>query len=416
MNIAVIGTGYVGLTVGICLASKGHEITCVDKNDERVRVLNKGAMPIHEPGLRELLKVSNVKFSTDIERAVSQSEICFVTVGTPQNEDGSADLNCITEAVSQIAKAANGYKIVVIKSTVPPGTALKLHSIMQKLSNYPFDIVSNPEFLRQGVAVNDFLHPDRIIIGCENKKAARTIGKVYSLISKRVYYMDNTSAELVKCASNSFLATRISFINEIYNLCKRVGGDIDKVVEGMGADHRIGWGFFSPGIGYGGSCFPKDVRALIQVGKDYSCNMSILKAVDKANEKQKQMFLNKIYRRFGKSLRGRIFTVWGLTFKAGTDDLREAPSLTVVNELIKRGATVKVYDPLMNNSFKDHFKGAIFSEDKESSLADTSALIILTDWYGFSVNLNDYNIPVIFDGRRVFSASYAKAMGVEYHD
>ena len=420
MNIAVIGTGYVGLTIGACLAELNHHVICVDNHTEKIEGLNKGIIPFYEPNLEETVKltVSNrdLEFTTDLTYAVQKSEVCFVAVGTPQADNGSADMTYITEAMTQIAKAMNNYKVIVIKSTVPPKTNERMTKLVSEISKYPFHIVSNPEFLRQGNAVRDFLHPDRAIIGSDNKEAAEVIGSLYAPITKNIFYMNPVSAELTKYAANSFLATKISFINEISNLCKRIGANIKDIEKGIGSDHRIGREFLSSGLGYGGSCFPKDIRALIYTAESYNADLSILRTVDEVNTNQKQLFLNKIYEKLGTHLSGKTIAVWGLSFKPNTDDLREAPSLYIVNSLVTAGATVKVYDPKVKGSEK-LFPKVIFGDDMYSILKEASALIVLTEWEEFkNPDFKKVTVPVIFDGRHIYNKKEIEERGIEYYD
>ena len=352
MKIAVIGTGYVGLVAGACLADMGNDVICVDNNVEKLKLLEKGIIPIYEPGLDELVKVNcrenRLSFSSDIDNAVKVSKVCFIAVGTPQGEDGSADLKYVFEVAKQIAKSMNDYKVIVDKSTVPVGTAEKVSEIIKENTDKPFDVVSNPEFLKQGNAVEDFLYPDRVIIGSNSDKATRIMQDIYAPFFRtgnRVIIMDTKSAEMTKYAANSFLATKISFMNEIANLCEKVGADAEMVRIGISSDSRIGNKFLFPGLGYGGSCFPKDVKALIKTASENDCEMKIIKAADDINKKQRQLFINKIIKKFGKDLKSKIFGVWGLAFKPKTNDMREAPSITIINSLLEMGAKVKAYDP-----------------------------------------------------------------------
>lgn len=351
MNITVIGTGYVGLVAGACLADMGNEVICIDNNIDKLNQLKKGIIPIYEPGLEELVK-SNVSehrldFSSDIDFAVKKSQVCFIAVGTPQGEDGSADLQYVFEVAESIAKAMNGYKVIVDKSTVPVGTAEKVTQIIKSITRHPFDVVSNPEFLKQGNAVNDFLSPDRVIIGSNSSKATSFMQEIYAPFFRtgnRVIVMDVKSAEMTKYASNSFLATKISFMNEIANLCERVGADAEMVRVGMSTDSRIGNKFLFPGLGYGGSCFPKDVKALIKTGLENNYEMSIIKSADEVNKKQRELFINKIKKYFG-SIYGLTFGVLGLAFKPKTNDMREAPSITVIEAISGGGQPLKPMIP-----------------------------------------------------------------------
>ena len=345
MQITVIGTGYVGLVAGTCLADMGNNVICVDNNQDKLNKLKQGIIPIYEPGLEELVKSNyaekRLEFSSDLDSAVKKSEVCFIAVGTPQGEDGSCDLQYVLKVAEQIAKAMNGYKVIVDKSTVPVGTAEKVTEIIKSHTSFPFDVVSNPEFLKQGNAVDDFLSPDRVVIGSNSDKATKIMQEIYSPFLRtgnRVIVMDTKSAEMTKYAANSFLATKISFMNEIANLCEKVGANAEMVRIGMSTDSRIGNKFLFPGLGYGGSCFPKDVKALIKTGTENNCDMAIIKAADSTNKKQRSLFVEKITKRFGKDLSGMTFAVWGLAFKPKTDDMREAPAITIINALLNMGA------------------------------------------------------------------------------
>ena len=427
MRIAVIGTGYVGLVTGTCLADIGHNVICVDNNLEKIKQLNSGIIPIYEVDLEDLIK-SNVidkrlQFSSDLKIAVEQSEVCFIAVGTPQGEDGSADLQYVINVAEQIAKAMNGYKVIVNKSTVPVGTAEKVSEIIKLNTSYEFDVVSNPEFLKQGNAVKDFLAPDRIIIGSNSNKATRIMQDLYFPFLKtatKIILMDTRSAEMTKYTANSFLATKISFMNEIANLCEKVGADVEMVKIGISTDNRIGDKFLNAGIGYGGSCFPKDVKALIKIGLDNNCNMDIIKSVDNINKKQRQVFIDKIIKYFGNDLSNKTFAVWGLSFKPNTDDLREAPSITIINELIKYGAKIKAFDPKAMEVAKLYFKDSIiYSENMYDTLKDSDALLLLTEWNdfkrpNFELMKNYLKFPVIFDGRNQYNKIKLNEKGFTY--
>ncbi len=428
MKITVIGTGYVGLVAGACLADMGNNVICVDNNEEKLNQLKQGIIPIYEPGLEELVK-SNIaenrlEFSSDIDKAVKDSLVCFIAVGTPQDEDGSADLKYVFDVATSIAKAMNGYKVIVDKSTVPVGTADKVTEIIKKYTNYDFDVVSNPEFLKQGNAVDDFLSPDRVVIGSNSDKATKIMQEIYSPFlrtANRIVLMDVKSAEMTKYAANSFLATKVSFMNEIANLCELVGADAEMVRVGMATDTRIGNRFLFPGIGYGGSCFPKDVKALIKTGSEYGCEMYIAGGVDKINKRQREYFINKITKRFGNDLSGMTFAVWGLAFKPKTNDMREAPSITVINELLKRGAKIKAYDPKAMETAKLHFQDKIYyAKSAYDTIENADALILLTEWNEF--RRPDFEkvkqlltSPVIFDGRNQYDVKRLKEKGFEYY-
>lgn len=427
MRITVIGTGYVGLVAGACLADMGNDVICVDNNDEKLKKLEQGIIPIYEPGLEELVK-SNVlenrlNFTSDIDMAVKKSEVCFIAVGTPQDEDGSADLHYVLGVAEEIAKAMNGYKVIVDKSTVPVGTAEKVTEIIRKHTDYDFDVVSNPEFLKQGNAVDDFLMPDRVVIGSNSEKATAIMQDIYSPFFRtgnRVIVMDVKSAEMTKYASNSFLATKISFMNEIAQLCEKVGANAEMVRVGMSTDSRIGNKFLFPGLGYGGSCFPKDVKALIKTGADNGIDMNIIKSADETNKQQRQLFINKIIARFGEDLTGKTFAVWGLAFKPKTDDMREAPAITIINDLLNRGAKVQAYDPKAMNSAKYHFQDRItYAKSSYEALNNADALLLLTEWNEFRRPDMDrikelLKTPIIFDGRNQYNMERTVQRGFEY--
>ena len=427
MKIAVIGTGYVGLVAGACLADMGNDVICVDNNIEKLKLLEKGTIPIYEPGLEELVKVNfreqRLSFSSDIDNAVKVSKVCFIAVGTPQEEDGSADLQYVFEVAKQIANAMNDYKVIVDKSTVPVGTAEKVSQIIRENTKYPFDVVSNPEFLKQGNAVEDFFYPDRVIIGSNSDKATRIMQDIYAPFFRtgnRVIIMDTKSAEMTKYAANSFLATKISFMNEIANLCEKVGADAEMVRVGISTDSRIGNKFLFPGLGYGGSCFPKDVKALVKTGSENNCEMKIIKAADDINNKQRQIFINKIINKFGNDLTGKTFGIWGLAFKPKTNDMREAPSITIINALINMGAKVKAYDPKSMDTAEFYFGNKItYSKNSYDAIDGADAMILLTEWNEFR-RPNFEKIkqllkqPVIFDGRNQYNAKHLEEMGFCY--
>lgn len=427
MKITVIGTGYVGLVAGAALADMGNDVICVDNNLEKLKQLEQGIMPIYEPGLEELVK-SNVSegrltFTPDLDNAVKVSEVCFIAVGTPQDEDGSADLQYVLGVAEQIGKAMNGYKVIVDKSTVPVGTAEKVTQIIKDNTIYPFDVVSNPEFLKQGNAVDDFLSPDRVVIGSNSEKATAIMQEIYAPFFRtgnRVIVMDVKSAEMTKYAANSFLATKISFMNEIANLCEKVGADAEMVRVGVSTDSRIGNKFLFPGLGYGGSCFPKDVKALIKTGADYGVDMSIIKSADGVNKKQRNLFVDKIIAKFGKDLTGKTFGVWGLAFKPKTDDMREAPAITIINELLKMGAKVKAYDPKAMTLAKRIFGDKItYCQKSYETLDGADAMLLLTEWNEF--RRPDFErikgllkTPIIFDGRNQYNGERLTQSGFEY--
>lgn len=415
MKITVIGTGYVGLVAGACLADMGNEVICVDNNLDKLKQLENGIIPIYEPGLEELVKANVIEkrlsFSSDIDNAVKVSQVCFIAVGTPQGEDGSADLQYVFEVAKSIAKAMNGYKVIVDKSTVPVGTADKVAEVVRQYTDYEFDVVSNPEFLKQGNAVEDFLKPDRVVIGSNSDKATQIMQEIYSPFlrtANRIILMDIKSAEMTKYASNSFLATKISFMNEIANLCEKVGADAEMVRVGMSTDSRIGNRFLFPGLGYGGSCFPKDVKALIKTGEENNCSMSIIKAADDVNKQQRKNFINKITAKLGEDLSGKTIGVWGLAFKPKTNDMREAPAITIINALLERGAKIKAYDPKAFDLAKFYFGDKIvYAKSSYEALEDADCMLLLTEWNEF--RRPDFEKiktlmkkPLIFDGRNQY--------------
>lgn len=427
MKIAVIGTGYVGLVAGTCFADMGNDVICVDNNQEKIKQLENAVIPIYEPGLEELLKFNfaegRLKFTTDIDMAVKSSDVCFIAVGTPQDEDGSADLQYVLGVAEEIAKAMNGYKVIVDKSTVPVGTAEKVAEIISQYTEHSFDVVSNPEFLKQGNAVDDFLLPDRVVIGSNSEKATAIMQEIYSPFFRtgnRVVVMDVKSAEMTKYASNSFLATKISFMNEIAQLCEKVGADAEMVRVGMSTDSRIGNKFLFPGLGYGGSCFPKDVKALIKTGADFGIDMNIIKSADEANKLQRRLYLDKIIARFGEDLSGKTFAVWGLAFKPKTDDMREAPAITIIDELLERGAKVQAYDPKAMNTAKRIFGDKItYTKTAYETLEGADALLLLTEWNEFRRPDMEkikglLKTPVIFDGRNQYNPERVMQQGFEY--
>lgn len=428
MKITVIGTGYVGLVAGACFADMGNEVICIDNNLKKIEQLQNGIIPIYEPGLEELVKSNTIEkrliFSDDIDSAVKNSQVCFIAVGTPQGEDGSADLQYVFNVAKSIAQSMNGYKVIVDKSTVPVGTAEKVTEIIKQNTSYPFDVVSNPEFLKQGNAVDDFLHPDRVVIGSNSDRATQIMQDIYAPFFRtgnRVIVMDVKSAEMTKYASNSFLATKISFMNEIANLCEKVGADAEMVRVGMSTDSRIGNKFLFPGLGYGGSCFPKDVKALIKTGQENNCEMSIIASADRVNKSQRKSFVEKIVHRFGENLEGKTFAVWGLAFKPKTNDMREAPSITIINSLLEKGAKLKAFDPKAVDDAKFYFKDKItYAKTAYDALDNADGLLLLTEWNEF--RRPDFEkiktmlkTPVIFDGRNQYDTKRLEEKGFEYH-
>jgi UDPglucose 6-dehydrogenase len=432
MKIAIIGTGYVGLVTGTCFAETGNSVLCVDVDQEKLKKLRNSELPIYEPGL-DLLFQRNIHnkrltFHDDLEHAVIESKIIFLCLPTPEGEDGSADLRYVLGVSEQIGKilgtkGLDEYKIVVNKSTVPVGTSKKILEALKSNGAGNFDIVSNPEFLREGYAIDDFMKPDRIVIGSESQKALETMRVLYEPFVRQgnpIFEMDLASAEVTKYASNSYLAMRITFMNELANYCDEVGADVELIRRGMGADSRIGKRFLFPGIGYGGSCFPKDVKALIRSAASTDSHLTILTAVDEVNNKQKLVLTNKILNYFGNSLKGKKFAVWGLAFKPNTDDMREAPSVPIINKLLDCGATISAYDPAAMEVGKKIFKDKIiFSDDNYAALEGADALVLVTEWNEFR-NVDMQKIrsllrkPLIFDGRNIYDPKTMKEAGFTY--
>ena len=428
MRICVIGTGYVGLVAGTCLADMGNDVICVDNDLEKLIKLNDGIVPIYEPGLEELIKANvtegRLKFSSDLDNAVKQSLVCFIAVGTPQGQDGAANMQYVMDVAEGIGKSIDGYKVIVDKSTVPVGTADKVTEVIKKYYDGEFDVVSNPEFLKQGAAVDDFLKPDRVVIGSNSPKATAIMQEVYAPFfrtASRFVIMDVKSAEMTKYAANSFLAIKISYANEIANICEAVGADAEMVRIGMCSDKRIGSQFLFPGLGYGGSCFPKDVMALMKTAKDNNCTCRLIEAADEINKEQRVIFITKILQRFGMNLAGMSFGVWGLTFKPKTNDMRMAPSITIINALLGFGARIKVYDPKGFEQAKNVFGDrVIYANNSYDALKDADCMLLLTEWNEFRRPDFDrikglMKSPVIFDGRNQYDAERLKQRGFEYH-
>lgn len=428
MRICVIGTGYVGLVAGTCLADMGNDVICVDNDLEKLIKLNDGIVPIYEPGLEELIKANvtegRLKFSSDLNNAVKRSLVCFIAVGTPQGQDGAANMQYVMDVAEGIGKSIDGYKVIVDKSTVPVGTADKVTEVIKKYYDGEFDVVSNPEFLKQGAAVDDFLKPDRVVIGSNSPKATAIMQEVYAPFfrtASRFVIMDVKSAEMTKYAANSFLAIKISYANEIANICEAVGADAEMVRIGMCSDKRIGSQFLFPGLGYGGSCFPKDVMALMKTAKDNNCTCRLIEAADEINKEQRVIFITKILQRFGMNLAGMTFGVWGLTFKPKTNDMRMAPSITIINALLGFGARIKVYDPKGFEQAKNVFGDrVIYANNSYDALKDADCMLLLTEWNEFRRPDFDrikglMKSPVIFDGRNQYDAERLKQRGFEYH-
>jgi UDPglucose 6-dehydrogenase len=428
MKIAVIGTGYVGLVLGACLAENGNSVVCVDKDESKIHMLNDGKMPIYEPGLEEIVRRNEheerLTFTTDLTGAVQASEIVFIAVGTPQGEDGSADLKHVLAVARDIGRSMNKYTVVVDKSTVPVGTAKTVHAAITSETAQPFSVVSNPEFLKQGAAIDDFMKPDRVVVGTEphDERAMAVMRELYAPFTRTgapILMMDTSSAELCKYAANSILATRISFMNEIANVCEAVGADVDQVRKAIGADHRIGTSFLFPGVGYGGSCFPKDVKALLKSSSDKGYDFKILHAVEQVNDAQKERLVEKMQRHF-KELKGRTIALWGLSFKPRTDDMRDAPAIPIIERLLAHGATVRAYDPAAASVARRLFSDRIvLCEKSYDALGGADALAIVTESNefrepDFEKMRSQLKAPVVFDGRNIYSPEHMRALGFTY--
>ncbi len=425
MKISLVGTGYVGLVAGVCFADVGHDVICVDNNQEKIRKLKDGLIPIYEPGLSDILKncQTRIQFTTDLQMAVEATSVVFIAVGTPEKPDGSADLGPTMAVLEGICKAATTKKYIVLKSTVPVGTAQELKAYTRKISTIPHEIINNPEFLKEGAAVEDFLKPDRVIIGCESKDAQEMMGELYAPFVRNghpIYYMSNVSAEMTKYAANSFLSVKISFINELAALADKVGADISDVRKGFTSDRRINPAFFYPGVGYGGSCFPKDVQALVHTAKKHGSTMNIVAAADEVNDRQKLVLFEKIKNRFG-SLKGKHFAMWGLSFKPRTDDVREAPAMYILKALAQEGATVTAYDPVAMETARDYFPTPFQAANTAmEATVGADALIIVTEWNefrspDFEALKKNLKSPVIFDGRNALNVSDILKYQFEYH-
>ena len=436
MNITVIGSGYVGLVSGTCFAEMGNNVTCVDIDPIKIEKLNQGIIPIFEPGLETMVlknvKNKNLFFTTELHEALQNSEIAFIAVGTPMGDDGSADLQYVLAVAKSIGQSMQKRLIVVDKSTVPIGTADKVKATIQKEleirnSDLRFDVVSNPEFLKEGAAIADFMKPDRVVIGTDSDYAKEKMKQLYHpfcMISDRFISMDIRSAEMTKYAANAMLATKISFMNEIANICEKVGADANQVRIGIGSDQRIGYSFIYPGAGYGGSCFPKDVKALTKIATEYGYNAQLITSVEKVNDAQKLVIAQKIVKRFGEDLTGFTFGIWGLSFKPGTDDMREAPSIYVIEELVSRGAKINAYDPKAIDEAKEHYLKGVqnitFVAAKYDALKNADALVLLTEWKEFrSPDFEEIKAqlktPIIFDGRNQYNTFSLEQQGFEYY-
>ena len=433
MKIAVVGTGYVGLVTGTCFAESGVTVTCIDNNKVKIRQLINGTVPFFEPGLEDILKRNTRKdrlfFSSSIAKGIEGAEVIFIAVGTPPGEDGSADLRHVLDVAEEIGASLKNYSVIATKSTVPVGTAEKIRNTIQnqlkkRKSDVTFDMASNPEFLKEGAAVEDFLKPERIIVGIDNENTGETMKRLYMpfvLNNHPILFMDIPSAEITKYAANAMLATRISFINELANLCDLLGADINHVRKGIGSDSRIGNKFLYPGTGYGGSCFPKDVKAIIKTAHDLGYELNVIKAVDKANEYQKNVIFNKIIKHFRNKIRNRIFGIWGLSFKPKTDDIRQSSSIYLIEKLLKEGAVVRAYDPAAMAETRKQIGDAVFYADNPyDALEDADAMVLMTEWSEF--HLPDFNRmagimkkKVIFDGRNIYDPALIRKMEFVYY-
>jgi UDPglucose 6-dehydrogenase len=428
MNISVIGTGYVGLVAGACFAESGNEVICVDNNAAKIASLRKGEIPIYEPGLPELVERNvrdeRLSFTTELPEAVRKASVIFMAVGTPTTDTGAADLSAVFAVAKGIGQAMNNYKVVVTKSTVPVGTSDKIRDIIRAETTQPFDVVSNPEFLKQGAAVEDFMKPDRVVIGADDPKPVEILRELYAPFVRTgspVQVVTIRTAEMLKYAANAFLAARISFMNEIANLCEMVGADVDMVRKGLASDSRIGPAFLFPGVGYGGSCFPKDTRALVETGREYGYAMKILEAVHSVNIEQARRFVEKVARHYGGELKGRRFGVWGLAFKPRTNDMRDAPAIAIIESLLDGGASIAAYDPEAMDEARRIFGSRIeFCPNNYACLEDADALLLITEWQAFrNPNFermkNSMRQAVIFDGRNIYDPAHLRALGFTYY-
>jgi UDPglucose 6-dehydrogenase len=433
MKITIVGTGYVGLVTGTCFAETGIDVTCVDIDEQKINRLKQGIIPIYEPGLEDMVKRNVQKgrltFATSVKDCISDSEVAFIAVGTPPGEDGSADLKYVLAVATEIGQYMKDYLVVVTKSTVPVTTSLKVKaavqaSLQKRSVNIPFDVASNPEFLKEGNAIDDFLKPDRIVVGIESERAENTMRRLYKpflLNNHPLLFMDIPSAELTKYAANSMLATKISFMNDIANLCEIVGADVNSVRKGIGSDPRIGNKFIYPGIGYGGSCFPKDVKALIKTAAENNYQLEILQSVENVNDRQKSVLFHKIKKHFNNDLKGKKFALWGLSFKPQTDDMREAPSLVIIDLLLKEGAVCSVYDPVAIDECRHRIGDKVaYAKDPYDAIMDADALLLITEWAefrmpNFQVMKRLLKSPVIFDGRNIYESSEMKENGFTYY-
>ncbi|MBK8097413.1 MAG: UDP-glucose/GDP-mannose dehydrogenase family protein [Planctomycetes bacterium] len=428
MKIAVIGSGYVGLVVGTCFADTGNRVTCVDVNEDKIARLLRGEIPIYEPGLEELVQRNVAEgrlfFSSDVVGAIKKAAVIFIAVGTPQDEDGSADLTHVLAVADAIGTAMEGHKTVVLKSTVPVGTNQKVRDRIAAKTRLTFDVVSNPEFLKEGAAIEDFTKPDRVVVGCETERARKVMEELYApylRTGKPILFMDPPSAEMTKYAANAMLATRISFMNEMARICEAVGADVNQVRKGIGTDARIGFPFLFAGVGYGGSCFPKDVRALVSTAKEHGYTPHIVPAVERVNEEQKSLLFDKVMKHFGGSVKGRHFALWGLAFKPKTDDMREAPSVVVVDKLLQAGATVTAFDPEAIKEARRVIGDKIgYSDSALAACKGADGLILVTEWSEFRhLDLDEIKPllkqPVLFDGRNIWDGERVRGQGFTYY-
>jgi UDPglucose 6-dehydrogenase len=428
MKITVVGTGYVGLVSGTCFAETGNKVVCVDIDEKKIKRLQDGELPIYEPGLEKIflrnIKEERLTFTTSLKEGIKDAEVIMLALPTPPGADGSADLKYVLKVAEDLGHLLEDYKVIVDKSTVPVGTAKKVHQAIAKNAKVEFDVVSNPEFLREGVAVEDFMKPERVVIGCSTERAKTVMGELYAPFVRQgnpIIYMDEESAELTKYAANSFLATKITFMNEIARLCELFGADVDLVRRGLGSDSRIGKRFLFPGIGYGGSCFPKDVKALVKSSADVNYEFKILTSVEEVNESQKLVLVDKIKKHFNNQLSGKTFAIWGLAFKPNTDDIREAPALEIINKLLEEGCNIQTFDPEAMKNVQEIYQNKIsFSENQYDALKNADALIIATEW-------NEFRTPefekidslleskLIFDGRNLFGLDQMEKLGYTYY-
>lgn len=432
MKIAIVGTGYVGLVSGACFAEMGADVTCVDVNVDKINKLSQGIIPIYEPGLEEMVKRNitnnNLHFTTDLKDCLDDVEVVFSAVGTPPDEDGSADLSYVLEVARTVGRYMNHYLVLVTKSTVPVGTAKKVKAVIQEELDkrevqIEFDVASNPEFLKEGAAIKDFMSPDRVVIGIESEKAMKTLERLYHpflLNSYRIIFMDIPSAEMTKYAANAMLATRISFMNDISNLCDLVGANVNSVRKGIGTDARIGNKFLYSGCGYGGSCFPKDVKALLKTGEEYGYEMSVIKGVEKVNERQKHILFEKLKKYFSGELIGKKIAIWGLAFKPETDDMREAPALVLIQDLLNAGCLIRVYDPVAMPECKRRIGDEVyFANDQYDALDGVDALMLVTEWKAFrlptwTIVKKIMQTPIILDGRNIYNREDLESLGFTY--